>query len=79
MRNEPALPKSFRRLVIMGGAFDYRGNTTPVAEWNIIVDPEAAAEVFAGWGAAWGLNRRLMCRSCRPQPDRKHRDDADAP
>ena len=40
--------------VIMGGAFDYRGNTTPVAEWNISVDPESAAEVFAAWGAAWG-------------------------
>jgi purine nucleosidase len=44
-----------RRLVIMGGSFAYRGNTTPVAEWNISVDPEAAAEVFAVWGAAWGL------------------------
>ncbi len=55
MRREPMLPKLLRRLVIMGGAFDYRGNTTPVAEWNISVDPEAAAEVFAVWGAAWGL------------------------
>jgi purine nucleosidase len=55
LRAEPALPKLLRRLVIMGGAFDYRGNTTPVAEWNISVDPEAAAEVFAVWGAAWGL------------------------
>jgi len=55
LRKEPALPKLLRRLVIMGGAFDYRGNTTPVAEWNISVDPEAAAEVFTGWGAAWGL------------------------
>lgn len=55
MRKEPALPKLLRRLVIMGGAFDYKGNTTPVAEWNISVDPEAAAEVFAVWGAAWGL------------------------
>ena len=55
LRSEPALPKLLRRLVIMGGAFDYRGNTTPVAEWNISVDPEAAAEVFAVWGAAWGL------------------------
>jgi purine nucleosidase len=54
LRKEPALPKLLRRLVIMGGAFDYRGNTTPVAEWNISVDPEAAAEVFAVWGAAWG-------------------------
>lgn len=56
LRLEPALPKLLRRLVIMGGAFDYRGNTTPVAEWNTHVDPEAAAEVFAVWGAAWGLS-----------------------
>ncbi len=39
----------------MGGAFGYGGNTTPVAEWNISVDPESAAEVFAIWSAAWGL------------------------
>jgi purine nucleosidase len=50
LRSEPALPRLLRRLVIMGGAFAYRGNTTPVAEWNISVDPEAAAEVFAVWG-----------------------------
>jgi purine nucleosidase len=50
LRCEPELPLLLRRLVIMGGAFDYRGNTTPVAEWNISVDPEAAAEVFAAWG-----------------------------
>jgi len=55
LRKESALPQLLRRLVIMGGAFDYRGNTTPVAEWNISVDPEAAAEVFAVWNAAWGL------------------------
>ncbi|MDR3661126.1 MAG: nucleoside hydrolase [Mycobacterium sp.] len=55
LRLEPSLPRLLRRLVIMGGAFDYRGNTTPVSEWNISVDPEAAAEVFAVWGAAWGL------------------------
>jgi purine nucleosidase len=55
LRAEPALPKLLRRLVIMGGAFAYRGNTTPVAEWNISVDPEAAAEVFGVWCAAWGF------------------------
>jgi purine nucleosidase len=49
LRAEPALPTLLRRLVIMGGAYNYRGNTTPVAEWNIMVDPEAAAEVFAAW------------------------------
>lgn len=50
LRAEPALPRLLRRLVIMGGSFEYRGNTTPVSEWNISVDPEAAAEVFDAWG-----------------------------
>jgi purine nucleosidase len=49
LRKEPALPTLLRQLVIMGGAYDYRGNTSPVAEWNIAFDPEAAAEVFAAW------------------------------
>jgi purine nucleosidase len=49
LRLEPALPTLLGRLVIMGGAYDYRGNTSPVAEWNIAFDPEAAAEVFAAW------------------------------
>lgn len=49
LRADPSLPRLLRRLVIMGGAFDYRGNTTPVAEWNVSVDPESAAEVFAAW------------------------------
>jgi purine nucleosidase len=49
LRKEPALPTLLRRLVIMGGAYDHVGNTTPAAEWNIAFDPEAAAEVFAAW------------------------------
>lgn len=49
LRAEPRLPGMLKRLVIMGGSFDYRGNTTPVAEWNTSVDPEAAAEVYRGW------------------------------
>ena len=49
LRKEPALPTLLRRLVIMGGAYDYRGNTNPVAEWNIAFDPDAAAEVFSAW------------------------------
>lgn len=52
LRAEPGLPRLLRRLVIMGGSFDYRGNTTPVAEWNTSVDPEAAAEVFDAWAGA---------------------------
>ncbi|WP_096285009.1 nucleoside hydrolase [Mycobacterium ahvazicum] len=51
LRAEPALPTLLRRLVIMGGSYDHIGNTTAVAEWNISVDPEAAAEVLAAWSS----------------------------
>lgn len=54
LRAEPALPTLLRRLVIMGGSYDHRGNTTAVAEWNISVDPQAAAEVLAAWAAGGG-------------------------
>ncbi len=36
---------NIRRLVIMGGSAG-RGNFTPNAEFNIAIDPEAAAKVF---------------------------------
>ncbi|GED97828.1 putative nucleoside hydrolase IunH [Gordonia crocea] len=49
LRLDPDLPTRLDRLVIMGGAFGVPGNTTPVAEWNMVVDPEAAAEVFAAF------------------------------
>jgi purine nucleosidase len=49
LRAEPTLPTLLRRLVIMGGSYDHRGNTTAVAEWNISVDPEAADTVLAAW------------------------------
>jgi purine nucleosidase len=44
---EPSLPGLLRSVVVMGGAFTVPGNTTPVAEFNILVDPEAAVQVFA--------------------------------
>jgi purine nucleosidase len=66
LRREPALPTLLRRLVIMGGAYDYRGNTNPVAEWNIGVDPEAAAEVFAAWptGETEGVESQTLPILC---------------
>jgi purine nucleosidase len=59
LRAEPALPNLLRRLVIMGGSYDHIGNTTAVAEWNISVDPEAAAEVFTAWSAESVGNQHL--------------------
>ncbi|GGL77583.1 nucleoside hydrolase [Glutamicibacter protophormiae] len=52
LRREPRLPWLLRKVVIMGGAFYYQGNTTPTAEWNTHVDPHAATEVFAAYTAA---------------------------
>jgi purine nucleosidase len=46
---EPALPRLLRRVVMMTGAFRAGGNTTPRAEWNAMVDPEALAVVLAAW------------------------------
>ena len=49
IRKEPRIVNKVQEIVLMGGAYT-RGNTTPAAEFNIHVDPEAAAIVFtAGW------------------------------
>src|SRR5205823_12187460 len=60
LRREPELPQLLRRIAIMGGAFDYPGNTTPTAEFNIVVDPEAAAIVLDAFSAP-GAPRPLIC------------------
>ncbi len=49
-RLDPALPMKYKRLVIMGGTINARGNTSSVAaEFNIFADPEAAAIVMESW------------------------------
>jgi purine nucleosidase len=49
VRKEPRIVQKVQEVILMGGAYT-RGNTTPAAEFNIYVDPEAAAIVFsAGW------------------------------
>ncbi len=44
---DPALGRKVASCVVMGGTGQGSGNITPVAEYNIWVDPEAAARVFA--------------------------------
>jgi purine nucleosidase len=49
VRREPRIVERVKEVVLMGGSYT-RGNVTPAAEFNIYVDPEAAAIVFdAGW------------------------------
>jgi purine nucleosidase len=43
---EPAILPKVRDIVLMGGAMREGGNTTPSAEFNILVDPHAAHVVF---------------------------------
>jgi purine nucleosidase len=46
---EPDLPNLLAGFAIMGGAFARAGNTTPAAEANIWMDPDAAQAVFRGF------------------------------
>ena len=49
LRREPRIARRVQEVVLMGGSYT-RGNLSPAAEFNIGVDPEAAAVVFeAGW------------------------------
>jgi purine nucleosidase len=67
----PPLVSEVAGLVIMGGSAG-RGNVTPAAEFNIAVDPEAAAVVFgAGWTVAMvGLDVTLQARATQQVRDR---------
>lgn len=46
LREEPSRAAELREIILMGGSFG-KGNTTPVAEFNIYSDPLAAKEVLA--------------------------------
>lgn len=46
IQHAPAVMRQLGHLVIMGGAIGVPGNVSPVAEFNIFVDPHAADVVF---------------------------------
>jgi len=46
IRQAPDIVPLIKQIVYMGGAFEVRGNTTPAAEMNIWIDPEAARIVM---------------------------------
>ena len=60
---DPAAFRCFKSVTIMGGALRMPGNWSPVSEFNIIVDPEAAEapeaalQVFPDWEESAGYAR----------------------
>jgi purine nucleosidase len=42
IRREPRIVQRVEDVIVMGGAIDVPGNTTPLAEFNVYVDPHAA-------------------------------------
>jgi len=64
VRRQPDIVTQVKDFVIMGGSAG-RGNVTPAAEFNIAVDPEAAAIAFgAGWTVTMiGLDVTLQARA----------------
>ena len=46
LQRDPVRMRGCARIVVMGGAVSASGNVTPAAEFNVYVDPEAAAAVF---------------------------------
>src|SRR4051794_18928526 len=67
----PDLRERIREIVLMGGSTG-RGNTTPAAEFNVYVDPEAAAIVFESGVPVTmiGLNLTHQARATREVLDR---------
>ncbi|NIM94401.1 MAG: nucleoside hydrolase [Anaerolineales bacterium] len=61
LMQEPSMVGKVQKCVVMGGTGQGHGNVTPVAEYNIWVDPEAASIVFesglpitmVGWDISW--------------------------
>ena len=46
MRKEPAIIPAIKEIINMGAAIRHQGNTTPLAEFNVFVDPHAAHIVY---------------------------------
>ncbi len=46
VRKEPGIIKAVKDVIIMGGAIRHQGNSSPLAEFNVHVDPHAAHIVY---------------------------------
>ena len=63
LRLDPSIAKHIKRITIMGGTSDYYGNVTPVSEYNVWADPEAADIVFTSptpkLMVGWDISRKF--------------------
>lgn len=71
---EPRFAKSVKRLLLLGGCFATPGNMTPVSEYNIWADPEAARVVLNA-GADAILVPLDVCEDNRAATGMMTRDD----
>ena len=62
LQREPRIAGRIKQIVAMGGGFFEGGNITPTAEFNIYVDPQAAALIFAS-----GIPITLLPLDCTHQ------------
>ncbi|HJR81000.1 MAG TPA: nucleoside hydrolase [Anaerolineales bacterium] len=46
LRQEPRIVKAVKEVISMGGSIRYPGNASPLAEYNVFVDPHAAHIVY---------------------------------
>jgi inosine-uridine nucleoside N-ribohydrolase len=74
LEEHPDVREAIKEIVVMGGSTD-RGNTTPAAEFNILVDPEAAAAVF-GCGLPLTMIGLNLTHQALATPDILHRIEA---
>ncbi len=46
LRKEPRIAQAVKEVIIMGAAIRHQGNTTPLAEFNVYVDPHASYMIY---------------------------------
>jgi purine nucleosidase len=62
----PQLIRDVKEVIVMGGVVQSFGNVTPVAEYNMYVDPEAAKTVFqAGFPSLTLVGLDVTRRACK--------------
>lgn len=74
LRMAPEIAGLVKRFVVLGGCFTTPGNITPVSEYNIWADPEAARLVLRS-GAPVTLVPLDVCEDNRVAPSMLTRDD----